>query len=65
MGQKTEVTFAVLQSARRSFELAQERGYLKNTAWEDLYVGGMNFGFENTGTYNSAVQIDTVNVYYK
>ncbi len=65
VGQKTEVTFAVLQSARRSFELAQERGYLKNTAWEDLYVGGMNFGFENTGTYNSAVQIDTVNVYYK
>ncbi len=59
------VDFHLLEAAMTAFNTAKERGYLGNTAWEDLYIGGMNFGFEVTGTYNVAVQIDSVGVYYK
>ncbi len=59
------VDFHLLDVAKTAFETAKARGYLGDTAWEDLYIGGMNFGFEVTGTYNVAVQIDSVGVYYK
>ncbi len=59
------VAFHLLDVARTAFTTAKDRGYLGDTTWEDLYIGGMNFGFEVTGTYNVAVQIDSVGVYYK
>lgn len=59
------VDFHLLTAARDAFETAKARGYLGDTEWEDLYIGGMNFGFEVTGTYNVAVKIDSVGVYYK
>ena len=65
VGEYRTVDFHILDAARQAFETAKERGYLGETEWEDLYFGGMNFGFEVTGTYNVAVQIDSVGVYYK
>lgn len=59
------VDFHLLDAARTAFNTAKDRGYLGDTEWEDLYIGSMNFGFEVTGTYNVAVQIDSVGVYYK
>ena len=59
------VEFHLLDAIRTAFNTAKDRGYLGDTAWEDLYIGGMNFGFEVTGTYNVAVQIDSVGIYYK
>ncbi|MBQ7924148.1 MAG: hypothetical protein IJ329_02455 [Clostridia bacterium] len=65
VGEKRELAFSVLATTKYAFELAKARGYLPDTSWEDIYIGSMNFGFENTGIYNTAVQIDTVGVYYK
>lgn len=65
VGQKKTVDFHMLESVRTAFDTAKSRGYLGDTEWEDLYIGGMNFGFEVTGTYNVATQIDSVGVYYK
>lgn len=65
VGEHAKINFELLDTAKYAFELARSRGYLADTSWEDIYVGGMNFGFEITGTYNAAVQIDTVGVYYK
>lgn len=65
VGEYRTVDFHLLDVAKTAFETAKERGFLGDTAWEDLYIGGMNFGFEVTGTYNVAVQIDEVGVYYK
>lgn len=65
VGQYRTVDFHILEAARTAFDTAKERGYLGDTQWDDLYIGGMNFGFEVTGTYNVAVQIDSVGVYYK
>lgn len=59
------VDFHLLDAAKAAFNTAKERGYLGDTLWEDIYIGGMNFGFEVTGTYNVAAQIDSVGVYYK
>lgn len=59
------VDFHLLEVAKTAFNTAKDRGYLGDTQWEDLYIGGMNFGFEVTGTYNVAVKIDSVGVYYK
>ncbi len=65
VGEKRTVDFHLMDAARRAFDTAKAKGYLGSTQWDDLYIGGMNFGFENTGTYDSAVQIDSVGVYYK
>lgn len=65
VGEYRTVDFHLLDVAKTAFETAKERGFLGDTAWEDLYIGGMNFGFEVTGTYNVAAKIDAVGVYYK
>ncbi len=65
VGEYRTVDFHLLDVAKTAFETAKDRGYLGDTTWEDLYIGGMNFGFEVTGTYNVAAQIDSVGVYYK
>jgi hypothetical protein len=65
VGEYRTVDFHLLDVAKTAYETAKERGFLGDTAWEDLYIGGMNFGFEVTGTYNVAAKIDSVGVYYK
>jgi len=65
VGEYRTVDFHLMDVAKTAFNTAKDRGYLGDTAWEDLYIGGMNFGFEVTGTYNVATQIDSVGVYYK
>lgn len=65
VGQKRTVDFHMLEVVRTAFNTAKSRGYLGDTEWDDLYIGGMNFGFEVTGTYNVATQIDSVGIYYK
>ena len=65
VGENRKMNFHLLDSAKAAFNLAKQRGYLGDTTWEDLYIGSMNFGFENTGTYNTAAEITSVGVYYK
>lgn len=65
VGERRVVDFHLLDAARAAFDTAKQRGYLGSTEWEDLYIGGMNFGFEVTGTYNVATEIESVGVYYK
>lgn len=65
VGEYRTVDFHLLDVAETAFSTAKEKGYLGDTTWEDIYIGGMNFGWEVTGTYNVAAQIDSVGVYYK
>lgn len=65
VGEKASVCFDVLERAAYAYNLARSRGFLSDTEWENIYVGGMNFGFEVTGIYNAAVEIETVGIYYK
>lgn len=63
--QKITASMEVMQVAKSAYNLAIQRGFLGETQFEDLYVGGMNFGFEVPGTYNIGVQFDDIGVYYK
>ena len=55
----------VVDIAHQAYELALERGYLGETKFEDLAIGGMNFGFEVPGTYNIGVEFESIGIYTK
>lgn len=63
--QTATATFEVMQVASSAYHLALQRGFFTTTQFEDLYIGGTNFGFEVPGTYNIGVRIDDIGVYYK
>ncbi|MBQ9481552.1 MAG: hypothetical protein IJU84_05275 [Clostridia bacterium] len=65
VGERRKVDFNILPVAEIALNKAKSRGFLQNTEWEDIYIGGMNFGFEVTGTYNIGAEIYSVGVYYK
>lgn len=62
-GSSVSVEYNVLSQIRAAFSLAQSRGYLTNTTFEDLYIGGMNIGWELPGTFDVCVEIDDLNLY--
>lgn len=41
----------------RAFTLARKNGYLAKTELKDLYVSGLNFGWEMPGTYDAVMQV--------
>ena len=63
--QKMTASMEVMKVVKSAYNLAIQRGFLGTTQFDDLYVGGMNFGFEVPGTYNIGVQFDDIGVYYK
>jgi uncharacterized protein YpmB len=65
VGEQALAMLDVMSVAKEAYDLAKERGYLGTTQFVDLYVGGMNFGFEIPGTYNLGVRFDDIGVYYK
>ncbi len=40
-----------------AFKLARKNGYLAKTELKDLYVSGLNFGWEMPGTYDAVMQV--------
>jgi len=40
-----------------AYKLARKNGYLATTDFQDLYVSGLNFGWEMPGTYDSVMQV--------
>jgi len=65
VGEPVHIDFCLSDHAKKAFELGQERGYMLNSKWEDLYIGGMNTGFEIPGTYDIAVTIRNISIKYK
>lgn len=63
VGSSVSVEYNALSRIKQAFSLAQSRGYLTNTVFEDLYIGGMNVGWELPGTYDVCVEIDDINLY--
>lgn len=65
IGKKMHVDVDILPIIKKAFSLAQERNYLTNSKWEDLYITSSNIGWEASGTYNASVTIDALNIKYK
>ncbi|MBE6974612.1 MAG: hypothetical protein E7436_03880 [Ruminococcaceae bacterium] len=51
------VDIDVLPYIRRALELAQERGYMLGVRMEEVFIDGMNMGWEMPGTYDGCMQI--------
>ncbi len=52
-----EVDIDVLPYVRRALELAQQRGYMQGVRMEEVFIDGMNMGWEMPGTYDGCMQI--------
>jgi hypothetical protein len=52
----------VLPHIKAAYKTARERGYLKETAFEKLYVSGMNMGWELPGTYDVEMQVEDLGI---
>lgn len=64
INEKAKAKVDILNIVTNAFNNAKDKGYLANTNFEDLAIGGTNFGFEMPGTYNIGVKIDDLGVYY-
>lgn len=40
-----------------AFQLARKNGYLQTTSFRDLYISGINFGWEMPGTYDATMRV--------
>ena len=65
LNQKARARMDILPIIKNAFNEAKNKGYLGTTKWEELALGGMNFGFEVPGTYNIGATIHDIGVYAK
>lgn len=65
IGKDMKVDVDILPIVKEAFKLAQQRHYLLDTTWNDLYIGATNIGWEVTGTYNVAASIQTLSLKYR
>lgn len=49
----------ILPLIKDAFQTAQERGYLKETLFDDLYITSMNIGWEVPGTFDCSILFET------
>jgi len=54
IGQLKLVQIPIKEYLKKAFELAKESGFLKETNWEDLYIGHTNIGWEVPGSFDVA-----------
>ncbi len=52
-----QVQADILSELKEAYHQARQRGYIPNTRFEDLYVGGMNTGWEIPGVYDARMDI--------
>lgn len=65
VNEKVVASIDIIETAHKAYEAAVSRGYFNVTQFNDLYLGGTNFGLEIPGTYNLGISIDDINVYYQ
>ena len=52
-----QVKADILAELKDAYQQARQRGYIPHTQFEDLYVGGMNTGWEIPGVYDARMDI--------
>lgn len=65
VGQETVAKIDVLSLAQLAYNEGKSKGYFDDTAYEDLYLGGGNFGYELPGTYDISTNFEAINVFVK
>jgi len=65
INQEGHCNFDMIDEAKKSMEEAIKQGYLTTSTWDDMYIGGFNFGFENPGTFDIGCEFSSINFFYK
>lgn len=65
VGQKTHIKIDLLPYMKDAIVKAVNRGKMKNTNFDDLYIAHTNFGFEMPGCYDISVSYDSLGVFAK
>ena len=52
----------VIDDMRKAFETVQAEGMLQNSTWNDMYIAGMNIGWEVPGTYDVEMRVKNLDV---
>lgn len=65
VGQENNAYVDIYPILSMAFSEAQAKGYLSNTTWDDLYIGGTNFGYEVPGTFDISATIHSLGVFVK
>lgn len=63
VGEENKIEWDMLPYIKTAYQTARSNGYLTKTNFEDLYVTSGNLGWEITGTYDAAVQIDRFEIW--
>lgn len=52
----------VLPLIKKGIEKMREKGYFKDTLWDDIEICGMNFGWEIPGTFDVAISVKNISL---
>jgi len=62
-GDNYSIDIDILPYIKEAFEKAKSKGYMRNTALEDLELISTNFGIENTGTFSGEIKVNEIDIY--
>ena len=52
----------ILDDVQSAYNAAVAEGYFTNTSYDELYISGMNIGWEIPGTYDAEAQIKDISI---
>ncbi|ABX41397.1 hypothetical protein [Lachnoclostridium phytofermentans] len=62
IGEENLIRADTLKEVENAFFVAKERGFLKDSNWEDMCISNMNIGFEVTGTFEVEAVINEIQI---
>lgn len=65
VGQKAKAKLNLKSIAEEAFLAGKKQGYFESTTFDDIYIGGGNFGYEIPGTYDITTVFDSINIFAK
>ncbi len=65
VGKRVKAKIDLLSITQTAYEEGKKKGYFDDTEYEDLCLGGMNFGYELPGTYDISSKFYGINIFAK
>lgn len=60
--QWTRISKDLHPAIKKAFETAQKNGFLQSSTLEDMYITGMNIGWEVPGTFDAGMQLEGISL---
>lgn len=65
VNQPTQAKIDLKKYALDAFNISKKQGYFEETTFDEIYIGGGNFGYENPGTYDISTDFESINIFVK